>query len=541
MMKRNIFIDLPKDNFIDKTIKVISPEWYLRRYRAKMSTALAGAYIGARTDRRQTTMWKTSSGDPDADILSDLPALRERSRDLIRNSPLATGAINTVASNVVGTGLKLQSRINRRILNISDEQAEEWESTTEEEFALWAESKECDIARTLKFNDIQKLVFRQTLENGDVFCLTPRIDRSGSPYSLKLHVVEADRISNENDQRDTLTLSGGIEKDENGAPKTYHIRDVHPGNILGITNKTWQKIPAFGNATGLRNILHLYDVLRPSQTRGVPYLAPVIEHLKQLDKYMEAELMATVVSAMLTVFIKTEMETDLAPMTPLTETTGTTSDKDFKLASGAILSLAPGESVDTVNPNRPNTGFDAFVMAILRQIGTALEIPFEILIKHFTASYSASRAALLEAWRFFRGRRKWLASNFCQEIYEIWLYEAIASGRISAPGYFSDPLIKRAYAGSVWIGDAPGQIDPEKEVNAAEKRLSLGLSTVDEETVLISGGDFESNYPRVVKEIGMFKKAGMQHPAVAEKVEAVEAMPAIDKGGDKEDETLTSD
>lgn len=539
-MKRNISIDLPKDNLIDKTIKALSPEWYLRRYRAKMSTALAGAYIGARTDRRQTTMWKTSSGDADADILSDLPALRERSRDMIRNSPLATGAINTVASNVVGTGLKLQSRINRRILNISDEQAEEWESKTEEEFALWSESKECDISRTLKFNDIQKLVFRQTLENGDVFCLTPRIDRSGSPYSLKLHVVEADRISNENDQRDTLTLSGGIEKDENGAPKIYHIRDVHPGNILGITNKTWQKIVAFGNTTGLRNVLHLYDVLRPGQTRGVPYLAPVIEHLKQLDKYMEAELMATVVSAMLTVFIKTEQETDLAPMTPLTETTGTTADKDFKLASGAILSLAPGESVDTVNPNRPNQGFDAFVMAVLRQIGTALEIPFEILIKHFTASYSASRAALLEAWRFFRGRRKWLASNFCQEIYEIWLYEAIASGRIAAPGYFSDPLIKRAYAGSVWIGDAPGQIDPLKEVDAAEKRLALGLSTVDEETVLISGGDFESNYPRVVKEIGMFKKAGMQHPAVAEKVEAV-VMPADNKGGDKEDETLTGD
>ena len=37
--------------------------------------------------------------------LPDLPALRERSRDLIRNAPLATGAINTVVvTNVVGTG-----------------------------------------------------------------------------------------------------------------------------------------------------------------------------------------------------------------------------------------------------------------------------------------------------------------------------------------------------------------------------------------------------------------------------------------------------
>jgi capsid protein len=171
--------------------------------------------------------------------------------------------------------------------------------------------------------------------------------------------------------------------------------------------------------------------------------------------------------------------------------------------------LKSGESIEAANPGRPNTAFDPFVKSVLQQIGVALEIPFEILIGHFSSSYSASRAALLEAWRFFKGRRKWIADNFCQPVYEIWLYDSIASGRIGAPGYFSDPIMRKAYSGALWIGDAPSQIDPVKEVDAAEKRLKIGLSTMDEETTNLTGGDFETNYPRIRKEREMMREIDM--------------------------------
>ena len=56
-------------------------------------------------------------------------------------------------------------------------------------------------------------------------------------------------------------------------------------------------------------------------------------------------------------------------------------------------------------------------------------IPYELLVKNFTASYSASRASLLEAWKMFRMRREWLIGNFCQPVYEEWLTEAVVKGR----------------------------------------------------------------------------------------------------------------
>ena len=97
--------------------------------------------------------------------------LRQRSRDLIRNNPFALGALNTVCTNVVGTGLKLQARIDREFLQLSDDVADELESNIEREFRLWANSTNCDVTQTLNFAGLQELAFRSTLENGDCFIL----------------------------------------------------------------------------------------------------------------------------------------------------------------------------------------------------------------------------------------------------------------------------------------------------------------------------------------------------------------------------------
>ena len=82
----------------------------------------------------------------------------------------------------------------------------------------------------------------------------------------------------------------------------------------------------------------------------------------------------------------------------------------------------------------------------------------------------------------------------------MFLAEAVASGRLNAPGFFIDPLIKEAYCKAQWNGPAQGMIDPLKEVNAAEKRINLNLSTHDRETTEMTGGDFESNIRQLQRE-----------------------------------------
>lgn len=503
-----------KQTWIDRTVSWFSPQAGLERYRARVMLSLAGGYVGASPSRRQTSQWQVSTGSANADILPDLPALRERSRDLARNAPMAVGAINTVVTKVVGTGLSLVSVIDRDVLGMDEAEAEVWQKQTEREFRLWSESRHCDVTKAQNFYELQELAFRSTLESGDCFALLPMVE-SPAAYSTAVQLIEADRVANKNNARDTLTLAGGIETDQYGAPKAYHFMRGHPGDQYG-SSREWDVVPAYAGDTGRRNVIHLMRKVRVGQARGVPYLAPVIEPLKQLDKYTEAEVMAAVVSSMFTVFVKSENGGSMSPIMP-DETGAQASDKDLKLASGLIVGLNPMESIETANPGRPNTAFDPFIQAILRQIGVALELPFEVLIKHFTSSYTAARAALLDAWSFFRGRREWLAEGFCQPIFEIWMYEAVASGRISAPGFFDDYAVQKAYLGSQWVGDPPGFLDPLKEVQAQQARLDVGVTTLAAESLGYDGIPWEGKHAQQVKERKARVEGGLDSEHVAER------------------------
>jgi len=490
-------------NIIDRVIGIFSPEAAVRRIRSRMALDYLAGYDGASKTRRSLKEWNPLGNDADSDILTDLPTLRERSRDLIRNNPLANGAINTKVTNVVGTGIRLQSRIDRDALGMTDAQADIWEAGTEREWRLFWETKELDVCRTLCGADMTRMIYRQVKENGDVLVLLPRVRRKRTPYDLKLQMVEADRLCNAGDVADSESMAGGVERDAFGAPVRYHILKHHPGSFLG--SREWEARPAYGEKTGLPNVIHLFNPTRPGQSRGVPDLAPVIEPLKQLSRYTNAELTAAVVSGMFTVFIESESG-DSGGFGYAYDEDGSqissTAGDDVKLGNGTVVELAAGEKVRDANPGRPNTAFDPFVQSILRQIGVSLEIPFEILIKHFTKSYSAARAALLELWKYVMSERRWLTDNFLRVVYEVWMTEAVASGRIAAPGFLTDPALKAAYLGADWIGPSKGQIDELKEVKAAQARIDGGLSCLSDEIAHLSGRDWERVHRQQVKERG---------------------------------------
>lgn len=499
---------------MDQVINYFDPRRGQDRFKIRAQMAMAGGYTAADKTRRANQAGSRRETDADSAILPDLRTLREESQNMLRNSAIAVGAVKTNITKVVGTGLKVKPQINRESLNLSDEAADKWERAAEREFLLATDTREIDAERQLTFSLLQALVLLKTLEDGDVFTNMPRFTRPGSPYTLKLQIIEAARVVNQHGLADSNQMAAGVEKDATGAPVAYHICNQHPGGVRYRAKQdlSWTRLPAFGRNSGSPLVLHHYDKTRPGQTRGVPYLTPVLEIIKQLGRYTDAEVMAAVVSGMLSVFITTESGDPGNVLTPNPETAAADStDTGVELGYGSVVGLLPGETVSTVNPGRPNPAFDPFVTALCRQIGVALEIPFELLVKHFTASYSAARAALLEAWAYFNRRRHWLVTSFCQPVYEAIITEAVATGRLSAPGFFSDPAIKRAYLGTIWIGDAPGQIDPLKEINAAEKRMSLNLTTHAEEcTAMPNGGsDWEAKFPQIVKEKRMMLAAGL--------------------------------
>ena len=106
-------------------------------------------------------------------------------------------------------------------------------------------------------------------------------------------------------------------------------------------------------------------------------------------------------------------------------------------------------------------------------------------------------------------RRAWLVSTFCRPIYERLLFECIARGRVNAPGFFDDPLIRAAYCGAEWGGPAQGHLNPVQEASAIKLRIDSGITTTEQETVEYNGGQFDRNIAQIKRETQLKKDAGL--------------------------------
>lgn len=490
-------------NIIDRAVTYFSPIRGEKRARARL---LMNAYDGASTIRRSMSSWSTLSNSPNDDVMDSIDKLRERSRDLEQNNPLASGILKTKLNNVIGSGMRFHPQLDSKLLSLSDDQTDEWEYSAEQEWKLFFDTKDIDISRISDGNEITRIIYDQKNLNGDCVVLLVNKPIKFRPYNTRLQLIEADRLSNPQHISDSKTMCGGVEMDEFGAPIAYHIADEY-----GFKQSKWDKIIAYNSSTGLPNVLHIFDRKRPGQSRGVPDLHCVIESLKMLGRYSEAELMAAVISGMFTVFIETATGDGAFDFTMMQDETGRkSSDKDYKLAPGQIVSLAKGEKIHDSNPGRPNTAFDAFYLAIVRQIAVGVQLPYEVVLKTFNSSYSASRAAMLDAWRYFYTERTLIVNSFLRPLYRRFMYEAVSSGRIKAPGFFSDPLIQNAYLGCEFVGPAKGHIDEGKEIKASILRMNSNISTLQKETAELTGGDWEANCRQRVKEVRRMKEGGLQ-------------------------------
>lgn len=463
---------------------------------------------GAARRKSWTKGYYSESGSAKRDIEENRKLLRERSRDLGMNAPLAAAALNSTRTNCVGSGLIPKPKIDYEFLGISKEEGDELQKLIKKEFAVWAESTLCDNNDQNNFYELQQIVFNDWLRNGESFVLL-KYDKETQymPYQLRLKLVEADRVctkgsmDSEYDGVDRQEKSGntvvnGVEIDKQGKVVAYHIASRFPGEY-GAGELRWERVKKRGDITGNPNILHIFNAERTDQYRGVPFLAPVIKSLKQMTRYTEAEIMAAVVNSMFSVFVTTETGNDMGGFAggdeDGAEAVTDETDEEIRLGSGTVNFLKEGEAVHVVESTHPSGNFDAFVSAMATHIGAALEIAPEVLLKRFSNNYSASKGAMNETWKSFKMRRKWFVDDFCQTVYELWFNEAVSKGRIKAPGYFNNILIRKAYTNVTWNGPTQGHMNPLQEVNAAVTRIQNGLSTHADECSGMNGSDYEEN------------------------------------------------
>lgn len=477
---------------LDKALGVAFPKWALQRrtFREMQGILDAGkgrgrkmfnSYRGSESTRLRQE-WLPGGRSADDDLLPELKSLRQRSRDLIRNDPHASGLMVTMETNVVGRGIKPQSRVTSAIPGISEDQAALIREQCEAAFMAWALAS--DSTDKLNFWDQESLALRQTLENGDSFPHFVSLpEKSYRPLGLGIEIIEADRVETPPGDELKKNIRHGIEFDDKGEPVTYHVREGHPGDVQFRKDNNTDTIPIPARAPAStdpmqrRNIIHLSRQLRAGQSRGIPYLSPAMTMFKDLSDYLEAELVAARIAACYALFITTEDPATVAIRD--FDRLNTAGQYETDLEPGMIRHLAPGESIESFNPNRGGDSFGPYVERMLRSIGVAIGFPMEIFAKDFSrTNYSSARAALLEARRVFRVWQQWLSIYFCQPSYERVTEEAFLRGMI--PAIPSGDVFYAYYdqfTAAQWIAPSWDWVDPQKEVKAAVLALNAGLTS----------------------------------------------------------------
>lgn len=490
-----------------------------------------------------------------ADIGANLSTLRDRSADLAINTPVGTAAINTSTTHTVGAGLNVFPRPKFQILGISAEEARAWARKVRAEFDLWAESKDCDIYRKNNLYDMQSIAYQGYLTDGDSFAVFRRKPTTPDmPYTLRLQLIEGNRVSNPLTDSTYVTgdptgvealnpdngnrILNGVEIDTDGAIVAYWVSNQVPGEPITSMLTTWARVEAYGKRTSIPNVLQISNDTRPEQYRGVPYLAPVIETLKQVYRYTNAELTSAIIKSYFALFF-TEAVTNSGSLNDMLADNGVDDPtepvvdvSEYNLGPGTLNALPKGVDVKSVDASNAQSTFEVFSTQLIKQVGAALNQPYEVLMKNFNSSYSASRAAMLQAWEEYKLRRKWFARDFCQPIYEVWLMEAVANGRIEAPGFFDDPLIRKAWCNADWFGPTMSILDPVKDMNGSTLRVENGVSTREREAAEMTGTDLEENIAQLAFEKQLMEKYGME---LADAVNPSVGSKSTTKGGEEDE------
>jgi len=493
---------------VDRIIGIFSPKAVAKRkYFRYVAQSMFGSYRGAKVDRFRSS-WGPGGGSADQDLLSDLPRLRERSRDLIRNDAIASGGIETIITNVIGSGIKIQSRIDKETLKINEDFASQLQKQFEKIWQRWVPY--ADAGKRLDFYEIEELEERSRFANGEAIIIPLRIKDRNRPYSLALQSIESDRLSTPSGLRSDKRIRSGVKIGKYGQPIEYWIKKTHPGDWIysrssGNGVDSYIRYPA-RDKFGVKKIYHLYHVLRSGQTRGEPFFAPVINLFKDRFEYMEAELVAARVAACIGLIIKKDnaMGAGVARKTRI--------DSDNRrieeISPAMVEYLEPGEDIKSFEPNRPGGTFSPFIERVLRDIASGLNIPYEILSKDFSKSnYSNTRAALIEARRFFRKQQRFVADKFGQPVFELLIEEAYLKGELPILDFYQN---RWAYVRSRWISPGWQWVDPQKEVKAAVMAVDNNHSTLANEAAA-RGCDWEEDLEQRAREAKKIKQLEGEH------------------------------
>lgn len=365
---------------IDTLLEPVAPAYVRRRVAERLALYELRQYDAAARGRR-TEGWRRTGGSADREIRSALTGLRNGARELVRNNKFAAAALRQMTANVVGDGIT--ARMTHPNKKVARRAQDEWDRFAESR----VDGREDHYGQ-------QKLIFRTTAEGGEGLAVWNPDDTGPDG---RCFILEGDLLDHTKEEdSDRRRIIQGVEFDAAGFRTGYWMYDRHPGDLGGYRGNS-RRFEA-------QHVDHVFEALRPGQTRGVSWFAPVAMDLRDAADYEDAVLMKRKIEACLALVLTPPENGN--PTGPFDEARaegssgsaeGSSTRGPDRLRPGLVFRARPGETATTVNPS---SGGDGAEMLRQRLMGVSANLAPYFLISGdpSRSNYSSQRALMLGFW-----------------------------------------------------------------------------------------------------------------------------------------------
>jgi lambda family phage portal protein len=438
-----------------------------------------------------------------------------RSIDLTNNDPHAAGVVDTFASTIAGPGLMPIPALDVDALPYDKDKIRSIQSIQRNIYRRWYPF--ADAGRRLTFGGIQYLCIRNLIEYGEYIILLYMIPNLSRPYNLACHVINPLRLKTPIDKLSDPRIKDGVELGEYSEPVAYWIKlssQTSNSTTLPDTSANFRRIPAaIGHRLG---VVHRFTPREPEDVRGYPLLSPSMKFFRDLNDFLDTELVSNIFASAISLFIETTDGADplniARNLSNLTETNSSGAnlapqEKRYQeMEGGTIMYGSTNQKPHLLSPDRPGTTFDPFTKIIKKAIAMGVNIPYPVIFKDVEGvNFAGFRSAMMDAWRVFMMHRTWLAEDTCQPVYTMLQEEAYLRNEIDVDDFYINML---ALTRADWRGSPKGDIEPIKAAQADALLIQNNLKT-RAEAIAERGGELRATLEQLEEEQAMMKERGL--------------------------------
>jgi lambda family phage portal protein len=455
---------------------------------------------------RLNSDWPSVNLSSDEEFFRELRILRGRSRWLAKNNGYYRRYLDMCVDNIVGpNGVRLEAKIKKA----NGEQDKGANDVIEDAWRSW--SKKGIPMRRSQWTrvDMERSAVWSVARDGEVFF---RKWYGSGEYGFQLEMIDAMRVPTEMNivQGNGIEVINGIEYTD-GDVTGYYI--ARRGMRQDFTSENYERVDA-------KFILHLFVPLFAEQKRGFPWLSAGMSRIHQLDRYENAEIIASRIAAEKGGFFKRTAAAD-------TGFSGDGSEEESEIQymdseAGSFGILPEGYDFAPWDPTHPTNAFESLSNKLLKGIASAGNVNYTSLANDLSeVNYSSARIGMLEVRDFWKGRQNWLVNWFHDAVYAEWLPMAMSSGKIRLPFSRINEFMRVS-----WVPRSWAWVDPQKEANANKANLLMRVTSLSD-IAASQGDEIEDVFDRLAKEKQMADAAGIDMTEIFGPFKPAQQVPTV--------------